>query len=377
MRGAGVRILVVGGGIAGLAAARTLRGWGATVEILERQAAPPGEGTGIYLPGNAVRALDTLGLGAQVAERAVHIRRQRTADHRGRVLFDVDVDELWDGVGACLALPRTDLHRVLLGGLDDVPIRWGQTPALVATDGAGVTLQTEEGHTDRYDLVLGADGVHSTVRRLVFDTDAVRPLGQYARRFLAPAGEPPHHDDRSATWSVLLGSGSAFLTIPIGNGHLYCYCDGPLDDPPAPLRDLLSDYADPVPTLLDALDTIGGASAVHAAQVEEVVLDSWSRTGVLLIGDAAHATSPNMAQGAAMAFEDAIVLAESLTTADSVTEALAAYERRRRPRTDWVLAQTHRRDRARTLPPALRNIVLRRIGRRIVRSNYLPLRAQP
>jgi 2-polyprenyl-6-methoxyphenol hydroxylase-like FAD-dependent oxidoreductase len=175
-------------------------------------------------------------------------------------------------------------------------------------------------------------------------------------------------------WSVLLGSGSAFLTIPIGNGHVYCYCDGPLDDPPASPRDLLSDYAEPVPTLLD---TIGGASAVHAAQVEEVVLGSWSRRGVLLIGDAAHATSPNMAQGAAMALEDAIVLAESLTAADSVAEALSVYEHRRRPRTDWVLAQTHRRDRARTLPPAIRSMVLKRLGRRIFRSNYLPLRTQP
>ena len=377
MRGAGMRILVVGAGIAGLAVARTLRDWGAAVEILERRPAPPREGTGIYLPGNAVRALDTLGLGAQVADLAVHIRRQRTADHRGRVLFDVDVDELWNGVGPCLALPRTDLHRVLLGGIDDVPIRWGQTPALIAPDGAGVIVQRAEGHTDQYDLVLGADGVHSTVRQLVFDTEAVHPLGQYAWRFLALGGEPTQHDGQAAMWSVLLGSGSAFLTIPIGNGHVYCYCDGPLDDPPASLRDLLSDYAEPVPTLLDALDTIGGATAVHATQVEEVVLGSWSRRGVLLIGDAAHATSPNMAQGAAMALEDAIVLAESLTAADSVAEALSVYEHRRRPRTDWVLVQTHHRDRARTLPPVIRSTVLKRLGRRIFRSNYRPLRAQP
>ena len=66
--------------------------------------------------GNAVRALDTLGVADQVAQRAIHIRRQWTADHRGRALFKVDVDQLWDGVGPCLALPRTDLHRVLLAG---------------------------------------------------------------------------------------------------------------------------------------------------------------------------------------------------------------------------------------------------------------------
>lgn len=370
MRGTEVRILVVGAGIAGLAAARTLRCWGATVEVLDRRPAPPREGTGIYLPGNAVRALDTLGLDAQVADLAVHIRRQRTADHRGRVLFDVDVDELWSGVGPCLALPRADLHRVLLGGIDDVPIRWGQTPELIAPDGSRVIVDVSGGHTDRYDLVLGADGAHSTVRRLVFGTEGVHPLGQHARRFVVPSG------DQAAMWSVRLGSGSAFLTIPIGSGRVYCYCDGRLDDPPS-LRDLLADYAEPVPTLLDALDTIGGASAVHAAQIEEVVLGSWSRHGVLLIGDAAHATSPNMAQGAAMALEDAIVLAESLTAADGIAEALTVYEHRRRRRTDWVLTQTHRRVRARTLPPAIRSMVLKRWGRRILRSNYLALRTQP
>jgi 2-polyprenyl-6-methoxyphenol hydroxylase-like FAD-dependent oxidoreductase len=89
MRGDGVRVLVVGAGIAGLAAARTLRAWGADVEIVERSGAARVDGAGIYLPGNAVRALDDLGLGARVAARAVEIRRQRVSDHRGRSLMDL------------------------------------------------------------------------------------------------------------------------------------------------------------------------------------------------------------------------------------------------------------------------------------------------
>jgi 2-polyprenyl-6-methoxyphenol hydroxylase-like FAD-dependent oxidoreductase len=92
------------------------------------------------------------------------------------------------------------------------------------------------------------------------------------------------------------------------------------------------------------------------------------------VGDAAHATSPNMAQGAAMALEDALVLAERLDAAGSILDALAEYERRRRPRTDWVLRQTHRRDRMRTLVPAVRNLVLKGFGRRIFHANHRPLR---
>lgn len=369
MRGDGVRVLIVGAGIAGLAAARTLRGWGAAVEIIERADAPMSEGTGIYLPGNAVRALNSLGLDAQVAEFAVCIERQRVADHRGRLLFDVEMADVWNGVGLCLALHRAELHQVLLAGVRDVPIRWGHSPRAATVDDAGVTVKFSDGVIDRYDLVLGADGLHSTVRRLVFDAPTPRPVGQYARRFVVARPEA------APMWSVRLGQNSSFLTIPIGGGRMYCYCDGPLTSPPRPLRELLAGYAEPVPTLLDALDEASnGDGTGQAGAVEEVVLDSWTRGAVLLIGDAAHATSPNMAQGAAMALEDAIVLAESLTAADSIPDAFAAYECRRRPRTDWVLRQTHRRDRTRTLYPAARNLVLKKFGQRIFRANYRPLR---
>ena len=366
MHGDGVRVLVVGAGIAGLAAARTLDAWGASVEVIDRQPTAPLEGTGIFLPGSSVRALDTLGLGEEVAGQAAGILRQRTLDHRGRTLFEVEADALWHGVAPCLALPRADLHQVLLAGVGDVPVRWGESPEAVAFDDVGVTV-TVGGTPTRYDLVLGADGVHSTVRQLVFGPGAVRKVGQFAWRFVVDGDVEP------AAWSVRLGRGSAFLTVPIGDRQVYCYVDGPLEGPRS-LHDLLAGYADPVPALLGALDD---QTAVHSGQIEEVVLDSWARDSVLLIGDAAHATSPNMAQGAGMALEDAIVLAATLRSAESLAEALTSFERRRRPRTEWVREQTHRRDRARALPPVVRNVVLRRFGARIQHANHRPLRDQP
>jgi FAD-dependent urate hydroxylase len=98
---------------------------------------------------------------------------------------------------------------------------------------------------------------------------------------------------------------------------------------------------------------------------------------VVLIGDAAHATSPNMAQGAAMALEDALVLTDCLSRIPAIPDALAAFQARRRPRTDWVRAQTHRRDHTRYLPPTMRDNVLRFLGRRIFHANYRPLLDQP
>jgi 2-polyprenyl-6-methoxyphenol hydroxylase-like FAD-dependent oxidoreductase len=101
------------------------------------------------------------------------------------------------------------------------------------------------------------------------------------------------------------------------------------------------------------------------------------RGRAVLIGDAAHATSPNMAQGAAMAMEDALVLAEVLASGQPVAACLTAFEARRAPRVRWVQEQTHRRDRTRNLPPAIRDCVLRFAGKRVFKANNQPLVKEP
>jgi FAD-dependent urate hydroxylase len=325
-------------------------------------------GTGIYLPGNAARALRALGLEQAVLKRGVVIPRQRVSDHRGRLLVEVDLAALWDGVGPCLALHRADLHAVLLDGARDVAVRMGvDVRELSERDGA-ISVEFGDGTAGEYDLVIGADGIHSTVRRLAFSSGATaQAVGQVGWRFVTAC--PPE----ITTWSVMLGHRTAFLTIPIGNGRVSCYCDvvSPAGgDRHEDLGRLFTGFTEPVPSLLDS---VPDRELVHRSTIEEVALDSWVRGRVVLVGDAAHATSPNMAEGAAMALEDALVLAECLRRLETIPDALSAFEARRRPRTDWVRAQTHRRDRTRYLPTIVRNIVLRAFGRRIFRSNYRPL----
>jgi FAD-dependent urate hydroxylase len=373
----GRRVLIVGGGIAGLALARMLPRIGVWPEVIEREQVWRPAGTGMYLPGNAVRALSVLGLEARVASRAIEIQHQRFCDHRGRLLCEVDVTELWAGVGPCLALHRADLHALLREAAGEMPIRLGLAVERIAQRDGIVSVEFSDATSGQYDLVVGADGIHSAVRRLTFEpTAAPRPVGQVGWRFLAP------RPSEVTTWSVMLGRRTAFLTLPLDDDRVYCYCDvvsppahdTPERGPAQRLGELFSDFAEPAATLVDALD---GACDIHVATIEEVALDRWAHERVALVGDAAHATSPNMAQGAAMALEDALVLTDCLRKIPAIPDAIAAFEARRRPRTDWVRAQTHRRDHTRYLPPAIRDNVLRVLGRRIFHANYRPLLDQP
>ena len=252
------------------------------------------------------------------------------------------------------------------------PVQW------LSHDENKVTVEFGDSTADRYDLVIGADGIHSTTRQLIVGARAVRPVGQIAWRFVTEC--PPE----VTTWTVMLGRHVTFLAVPIGRGRVYCYCDAPTDGIPElqsadvtrRLAELLSGFAAPAPAILD---TLGPDGPVHVAPIEEVSLDPWSYSygSVLLIGDAAHATSPNMAEGAAMAIEDGLVLADCLASEPGIAQAVARFRARRRPRTQWVMAQTHRRDRTRSLPPALRNLLLRSWGRNIFHSSYRPLLQPP
>ncbi|MGH3461991.1 MAG: FAD-dependent oxidoreductase [Kribbellaceae bacterium] len=371
--GADLRVLVVGAGIAGLSTARALRCRGLVADVVERQPTWTHTGAGIFLPGNAARALRALGLESAVAERASLIAHQRLCDHRGRLLADIDMAGLWGDVGPCLALHRADLHEVLASHGDPVPTWMGRAVVRISEQDNTATVEFSDGTTGRYDLVIGADGIHSTVRHLAVGACAVRPVGQLAWRFVTEC--PPE----LTTWTVLLGREVTFLAVPIGRGQVYCYTDTPTADATRPrgeqvigrLAERLAGFAAPVPAILD---TLGPDDAVHVAPIEEVTLDGWSRGSVLLIGDAAHATPPNMAEGAAMALEDGLVLAECLAAPGrDIAQTLARFQARRRPRTQWVRAQTHRRDHTRNLPAALRNLVLRRWGPNIVQANYRPL----
>ena len=363
------RVLVVGGGVAGLATARALTRRGVEVDVVERSASRTHPGAGVYLPANAVRALGALGLGAEVLDRTCRITRQLFLDQQGRRLLDVDLQEVWGATAPCVAVSHRDLHEVLGDG---IPVRAGTTVTALDEQGPRVHAVLDDGSTGDYDVVVGADGIRSWVRTTAFGAGAPRFLGQASWRFLVDGV------DEVTAWTVLLGRGAAFLVIPLGRGRAYCYADvdaptasDPAAGDPATVAGTYDGFAEPVPTILHGL--LAAGHQPYFSPIQEVVQEPWVTGRVVLVGDAAHAMSPNMAEGVGMAVEDALVLAETVAG----DRPLHEYEARRRPRVRFVQAQTHRRDRTRGLPRVVREAALRVAGRRIFRSNYGALLAQP
>lgn len=370
------RVLIVGAGMAGLCLAISLRRQGLSPEIVERQPGWPAHGAGIYLVGNAMRALGSLQLADEVLKNGSPIRTQTLLNARGRRLAVIDTVSVWAKCGPCVGIRRASLQSILVSALGDARVRFGTSvDSLVQRqDSAAVTLSDGTEHV--YDLVVGADGVRSSIRSHLFGNVKPRFCGQVGWRFLVRC--PP-----SITgWTLFAGRRGVVLFIPVGGGQAYCYADAvvdqPLEDPLKGrlerLRARFASYASPVP---EALAELQSAEQVHFGAVEDLLQEPWGAGNVMLIGDAAHATSPNMASGAAMAFEDALVLSNLIVSGREVAQVLSDFTAQRLNRVRWVHERTHSRDRIRNLPPFVRDLMTRLLARKVYRADYAPLVEQP
>jgi 2-polyprenyl-6-methoxyphenol hydroxylase-like FAD-dependent oxidoreductase len=365
------RLLVVGGGIAGFGLARALSLRGVSCALVERLPAPPGSGLGLNLPGNALRALAALGLAEEVVDRGMRIRRREYRNRTGRLLFAVDEEGFWGQVGPSVCLRRGDLLDVLRASIPEVTPRWGTPLVLAELVDEGVRVQLESGPAETYDFVVGADGVHSAVRRALLPADDLRGSRMTAAswRFTAPN---PGVD----CWTVWSGAQGTFLLIPVDAEHVYGYASatrgGAAGDDPRWLEATFAGFPEPVATTIGAV--LDEGDRLYYSPVEEVRCQRWSRGRLVLVGDAAHATGPVWAQGAALALEDAIVLADLLAAGDDWSGVGAEFERRRRPRVDHVQAATDKMSRLAALPSRLRDLVAPVLGPRTYRDAYEPLR---
>jgi 2-polyprenyl-6-methoxyphenol hydroxylase-like FAD-dependent oxidoreductase len=334
--------IVVGGGVGGLAAAIGLRRIGWTVTVLEQAPELRAAGSGWSFARNGERAADALGFGEPF--RACSVPTQAAGNlltPSGRYLmrFQPGRDT------PLLANHRADLQRVLL---DQLPAAWVRTGAEVTgvretSRGVGVTYQTADGPRQAAaELLVGADGIHSTVRRLRWP-EAPPPVFQRItcwRGVTEPGSVWPVAGFQ--TW----GRGQRVGTHPLPNRRVYWFLtirqDQPgvrYDDDLAEVRRRIGGWHDPIPALLAATPP----EAVLRHDIYDLdPLPRYAHGRVALLGDAAHAMTPFAAQGAGQALEDATVLAAQLAGGAPVPDALAGYDRARRPRSQRVahLART-------------------------------------
>lgn len=329
------RVLVVGGGIGGLVLARALAQRGVTVELIERAPRLRAVGAGITLGANAMRALGSLGIGERVAKRGRALAVMAIRDVRGRALAVTDMAALAARYGAAYAFDRGALHEALGEGLDGVAVRCGVSVIGIEQRGDGVVASTSDGRVERYDAVIGADGLRSTVRGLVFGASEPVYAGYTCWRWVGPVAG-------GITEAVeMWGRGLRAGLVPLADGQVYVFlvANAPGGTPREParatvgyVRGLFAGFAGDVSRVLAAMGA-DDCSLLHH-DIEEVVQRPWCRGAIGLLGDAAHAMTPNFGQGAAMAIEDAVVLARELVAHDDAEAGLRAYELRRRPRVD-------------------------------------------
>ncbi len=341
-----MKVVVAGAGIGGLSAAIALAKAGFEVEVIERAPELREVGAGLQLSPNAMKGLEVLGVAEAASAvscepEALEMRIGRT----GAKVFSIPMGRAArKRYGApYLHIHRADFIEILRRAAQfaDVRLRFGARVAAYVPEAAGLKIGLDTGAIIEADLLVGADGSRSTVRKQMLGEDQAHFTGAVAWRITVDADVAPDLPHAAIVWA---GRGKHAVTYRVRRGELINFVgvverdqwrDESWDqagDPADLVRDF-GEWAPPIP------DIIAAAKTCHVwALFDRDPLPHWSSGRVVLLGDACHAMPPFQAQGAAMAIEDAVVLARCLA-ADGVSEAsLKTYEKLRKPRTSKVQA---------------------------------------
>jgi 2-polyprenyl-6-methoxyphenol hydroxylase-like FAD-dependent oxidoreductase len=326
-----MHVVIIGAGIGGLAAAVALRRVGVKSLIVERADSIREVGAGLTIWPNAVNALRELGVEARVTGSASPIERHSVRTPAGRLITVTEFGKISHNAGApCICVHRAVLQRILLEGLPPAWVR----PGARCVGFNHSTAILEDGERIQADVLVGADGIASVIREGLHGAESPRYAGYTCWRGICrDNGVLPNRTPLMAA-----GAGSQFALLPCGAAQLFWFFtkNAPqgITQTKADLLALCGDWAAPVPDVIEA--TPEGA-IVQNDILDRPPLHWWGRGPVTLLGDAAHATTPNLGQGACMALEDAVMLAHCLSTVRPAESALREYERLRIPRTGAIV----------------------------------------
>lgn len=368
---------VIGGGIGGLCTALSLQRQDIPVQVHERAATLRGLGAGLTLQPNAVLALRAMGLEAAVSTIAHPLGQMRIRTWRGRTLGQTDLAAMAEEVGApAWAVHRARLHELLIRLLPPETLRLGQTLVGLDPGPASVRLDFAGEEPQPVPWLIGADGINSAVRQGLGLAPNLRYSGYTCWRGVVQADLPP--GESTETW----GPAGRFGIVPLRGGLVYWFatCDAPPQDPHMAawgVEDLLQNFARYPADVRQVLAATRPEDLLWHDISDFPPLRAFHRGRVLLLGDAAHATTPNMGQGACMAIEDAAVVGHLVQAHGLTPETWARFSALRVGRTRAIVKRSYQLGRmgqwGDPLRSGLRNALLRLVPAKMTRQQLKAL----
>jgi 2-polyprenyl-6-methoxyphenol hydroxylase-like FAD-dependent oxidoreductase len=338
------RVLVIGAGIGGLGAAAALAQRGVAVDVVELRKNAEVFGVGINQPANSLRALRALGVLDEILAVGYQYDRNTFYDWQGQLVVDCP-SVLGGDVPANNALSRRDLHRILSAAVQraGATVSFGVTLDDLEEVGDRVQVALSHGREERYDLAVGFDGLRSPLRQRMFGTEHEPVFTGYSVwRLTMP------RPAQVTNTMLFQGDGTKAGVIPLSQDTMYLlHVTSETDNPYIPsdqmaglLKERLAGYGGLIGELRDGITCSDG---IVYSPLSEVLLPSpWYKGRTIVLGDAAHACAPHLTQGAGMALEDAVVLAEELAVPDrEVAASLQAFMKRRYDRVKLVQDVSH------------------------------------
>jgi 2-polyprenyl-6-methoxyphenol hydroxylase-like FAD-dependent oxidoreductase len=334
------KFAIVGGGIGGLTLAIAMQQKGFDVVVFESAPKIKPLGAGIVLAGNAMKALAEIGIDSEILKAGNQLKLLRIKNQRGKILNELDAEKINEEYGINnFAIHRADLHKILMEHLKEGTLILGKSCLDIQQDDQSVQLKFSDNSTAAFDYVIACDGIHSVIRKKIFPQSKTRFAGYTC--FRAVVNEQPknfNQTENTETW----GANGRFGIVPLKNDRIYWFAciNTTFNDPvmksfkPNDLLNYFKDFHYPVSEIINLTQN---EQLIWSDIVDLKPIKKFISGRIALLGDAAHATTPNMGQGACMAIEDAVILTNCLLKEPTVEQAFSNYELKRLPRTKYIV----------------------------------------
>ena len=355
-------ILIVGGGIAGLSAGLLLQDH-YKVTIIDKKSSFSALSTGLYIPSNGVNILKKMGLEEELRNSGFSIFKRNIFNSKGKELLNLDLEDVWNLNLPCIGIKRADLHSILVNKIDKnkVDIHFDTTVEKRKTKGSQTEVILSNGMNNTYDLIIGADGLNSEIRTSIFNDSQIRVVTPNVCRFII---ERPVEVN---SWTLYIGKKGQFLIVPISDETAYCYVNRNDDVDNEHYMDAFKLFPKVVQNIIENWDD----KDCHWDDVKELgELNSLGHDNTVLIGDAAHAMPPFMAQGSSLALEDSWCLTNWLIANDDWAGVSSEFTKIRKERIDWTRDRNQRREKLSKMPFWIAQLGMRFVGEKNWKEDY-------